>query len=427
LGIYSTTQEFVYMRVLLLLRKLVIGVFLFAFCALLCGAQEGPSANTGPILFATHYGLRLHVKPQQRQFDAEAELTFRNNGETAVERVPLMLNRLLRVESASDDAGHPLPFTQQVVSMTDNEVWQVNHVLVQLPAPVARGQELRLTLRYRGTLAGYTEVMRYVQDRVDERYTLFRAETMPFPILGLASQESWARIYDAPFTYDVSAKVPKGYILACGGSATSEKVAEGDTEFTCSATEPQKQMSLSVARFKVLEDAPNNLRAYAMPEDAAAGANLLVEMKRARDFFTSYFGALQGNGGLTVIEVPEGWSSYAGTGFLCETSDTFKDRENMRVLFTKSRTDGMPHLLRNSAEHDGLMRHSQHISRRLHSVPCRAKRRTAMTWNAREVRLSELPGRTPGPPTSPSRSTANTTSGSTLTSKARGRSTFCTR
>lgn len=314
-------------------RSLLIVVSLICFLSLACAAQQNPSTKSDPKFSLTHYGLRFHVKPGEQRLDAQAELTFSNSGASTIDRVPLMLNRLLRVESVADAAGHPLPFTQQVVSMADSEFWQVNQVSVQLPEPFAPGKELRLALRYRGTLAGNTEVMRYVRDRVDEKYTLLRAETMPYPVLGTASEQSWTRLYDSSFRYDVSVRMPKDYVLACGAMPTTQKAVEGDVEFSCSATEPQSQLNLAIAKFKILEDAPNKLRVYALPEDAAAGASLLVEMKRARDFFASYFGTLPGTSGLSVIELPDGWGSYAGVGFVFQTSASFKDRENLRELY----------------------------------------------------------------------------------------------
>jgi hypothetical protein len=244
-----------------------------------------------------------------------------------------MLYRLLRVDSVSDEANRPLPFTQQVTGMSDDELWQVNQVTVVLSQPVAASKETRIALRFHGTLAGYAEVMQYVKDTVDDHYTLLRAETMPYPIPGLASETSWSHLYGNPFSYDVTVKVPKEFVVSCGASVVSSKVLDSFAEYTCVSDGPREELNIAVARFKILEDAESHLRVYALPEDVDSGSFILSELKRSTAFYRGLLGNLPGSDGMNVIEIPEGWGSYTGHGFIFQQAAAFKSHDRVSELY----------------------------------------------------------------------------------------------
>lgn len=281
---------------------------------------------------ATNYDLRLQVDPEHKTFDADARVSFRNEGNTPLRRLTLMLYRLLHVQKALNANGGALSFRQQVISMSGEENWQVNEVTLDLPTPVPARGTSEIQLYYRGTIAGYPEVMQYVKDTIDERYALFRAESLPYPILG-SGVENWRRIYRSPFTFNVRVQVPKGYTVVCGGTPAGRTETAGWAVFTCSAPKPQSQLNVAVAKFVVAEDSANQLRVYSLPEDAAAGVRVLSELKRALDFYTGYFGPRSSGTGMNVIEIPDGWGSYTGEGFIFQSAAAFKDAKQNVELY----------------------------------------------------------------------------------------------
>ncbi len=108
------------------------------------GGSEAAAAFT-----AESYSLDTTVQPDL-DLSGTANLTLRalRGGERAV---PLELSSLLRVESAEDDAGHPLEFFQSEPSVRHEISSRGNDALtIVLPQSAQEGQTFHLRLAYRG-------------------------------------------------------------------------------------------------------------------------------------------------------------------------------------------------------------------------------------------------------------------------------------
>lgn len=293
-----------------------------------CGAHFA-AAQT---FTATHYGFQWRIEPEKERLGGRVRISFVNSGNQPSSRLEFILYRLLKVASVQDGQGKPLRFTQQVVSMTDEETWQVNHVVVELPTPVPPGGESAIGVEYGGGVFGYPEVMRYVRERIGEDYVLLRGESFPYPLLGDASVATFHRFF-RPLTFDATINVPTGFVLVCGDAQALGKASEGRVEFACSRTRPLEQLNFALAKFQVLRDDPEHIAVYALPSEAQAAQTLLTEMKRARDFYSTQFGKLEDSLGVNLIELPDGWGSYTGKGFIFQTAAAFKDPSSIPELY----------------------------------------------------------------------------------------------
>ena len=263
------------------------------------------------LVVASWYGLHFRIDPAHHALSADADVRVKNEGSEPAAKVPLLLYRLFDVESASG------PFVQKVVKFPDEPAWQVNAVEVTLPKPLPPGESATVHLKYGGPLLGYREVMQYVRDTVGDDYTLIRAETMAYPIVGTPSKESWRQTYRHKFDYEVDVAAPEGFVTVC--SAKNCRGAGADS------------INVAIAKFRVLDDA--NLHVYAMQSDAEAGSRVMSEMRRALDFYQRYVGPAPAAGDLTLIEIPDGWGSYGLPGTIFQQAATFRDKSSVHELY----------------------------------------------------------------------------------------------
>jgi hypothetical protein len=300
-------------------------------CIARSGRAETPTV--GISLVPTRYDLRIRLEPEEHNLRAQVDLTLRNQGGAPVTQVPFMLYRLLRVDGVTTAEGQALSFEQRVTAMADEASWQVNHVQVTLAAPLAPGAAATLRILYHGGIYGYREVMGYVQETIAPQYMLLRAETMPYPILGDASEQAWRRLFSTPFQYSMVLTAPAGYRASCAGDPATARPDAAGTTVSCASAQPVQTMSFALARFKVIENLAAKLRVYALPEDAAAGERVLREMERSYAFYAGFYGPLDNARGTELIELPEGWGSYTGAGFIFQTAAAFRNPAQAKELY----------------------------------------------------------------------------------------------
>ena len=126
--------------------KTVNGHMIYDFWTSFARARAAePSAS----FVAERYALDTTVQPDL-QLSGSATLTL--HAARAGERiVPLELSNFLRVDSVTDDAGHPLEFFQNEPAIRQEIAARGNNALtVVLPRPAADGETIRLRLSYRG-------------------------------------------------------------------------------------------------------------------------------------------------------------------------------------------------------------------------------------------------------------------------------------
>lgn len=317
--------------------------FVFALPLTAQTASAVPDPASAPSV--EHYKLHIVLDVKEHTLAGKADITIKNSAAQPLTSVPILLYRLMDLSNVASADGKPLPFVQKVVKFPDEPKWQVNGATVTIP-PVAPGSSTTIHLEYAGPLFGYPEVMQYVRDTIGEEYSLLRAESMPYPMVGVPGYAGWRGAKHNKYDYVVETIVPAGYVAVCSGNSqgAGEAVA-GGLLFRCSDDSEDPDINIAVAKFQVYDDAQRHLRVYAMPADADAGKRILTEMIRALDFYAAYYGprkcfrygggpcnASVGNG-LQLVEIPSGWGSYATGGTIFQAGAAFKDPQRAGELY----------------------------------------------------------------------------------------------
>lgn len=294
----------------------------------------GVQSTAAELPHVTHYSLQIQLFPAEARLEAGATLTVNNRNGQAVSELPFLLYRLVEVQDVFDDKGSPLKFEQTIVRLDGGNL-QANLIRIHLPAALGTQSETRLTIRYRGAIFGYPEVMAYVNDRIDENYSLLRPDSLAYPMLAGPTHASWQQAYglDVPFTYDAAVTVPDEFVVACGGTQLGTAKQKGRTTFSFRSKVPTWRIDIAVAKFKQLNDETKKVSVYVLPEDEKAAAEILNGAGRVVSLYSKMFGELQDYQGYTVIEIPDGWGSQASDYYFLQTAAAFKNLERMVEVY----------------------------------------------------------------------------------------------
>jgi hypothetical protein len=297
-----------------LLRLLALALLLAAARPLQAAAAVRP----------TRYDLDLSVDLQEKRIDGTARIALRNRGDAPAASLSFRLYRLLTVRSVRSAAGEALPFTQSIAAFEDDPLRQANQLRVTLPAPLAPGAEAAVEIAYGGYLAGYVETgALYIQDRVDDAFTIIREDADAYPTLGPLSYAA-SRAEGLPqFDYRARITVPDTHVVANGGRLVSRTVSGGKASYLYENLRPAWRMDFAVARFRTLESP--KLRIFALPEDAAGAERVRREAQGAMELLSRWYGPLHGAETFTIIEIPEGWGSQADVTSILQTAAAFRD------------------------------------------------------------------------------------------------------
>jgi hypothetical protein len=261
-------------------------------------------------------------------------LTLRNLSARPAVTVPLLLNRLMSIARATDGKGAALRVSQDVVLFEDDSVQQVNAAVVTLARPVAPGDSTRLTIHYRGHLVGYVETgSLYIRDKVDSAFTIIRQDAWAFPAVGVPSaRANRARGYDHLFSFVARVTVPAGQVVAAGGEALEPVRHDSLVTWTYRSVLPSAVLNVTIAPYRTLTRA--GLRIFYFPEDSTGARMVDSAVAGAMTHFAGWYGPLEHEGSLTVIEIPEGYGSQASlAGGIIETADAFRSRRQLYQLY----------------------------------------------------------------------------------------------
>lgn len=313
------------------MAKHIILLSLFAFTIPPLFAQADFS-NRVLTLKTTRYDLDVRVDYEDRKLFSACRLTVSNPTEEAVDHVPLLLYRLLRITSVRDPGRNALSFTQQVLSFEDWEALQINYVEIYPETPIAPGEEQTLVLEYEGFLFGYTETgMRYVQDRIDPEFTIIRPDSWGYPVVGYPSWKINRAAGLPAFAYRLHVTVPDSFVVANGGKLINRKRDDEHVTYTYENIKPAWRIDIAIADYRVREAGSN--RVFYFPEDEEGAARVMDALQTTLDLYTEWFGPLQEYQGYTVVEIPDGWGSQADVTSIIQTAAAFKEAERTLEVY----------------------------------------------------------------------------------------------
>jgi len=305
-----------------------------AFCIILravfCFAVPETTLDKKPILKTVHYKIDIRIDYEQEKIFGDCRITLVNDSSEPLEKIPLLLYRLMKVISLRDEDGSPLPYSQRIQEFEDWEKLQANVIDVILKTPLRTGERKTIAIVYEGYLSGYTETgMLYVKDRVDRDFTIIRPDCLAYPEVGYPS---WALNRTQglqSFSYEINVSVPDNLIVANGGRLTGSSSQNGRTTYSYKNILPAWRIDVAVAKYGILEDRQNGLRIFHFQGDEDGGRRVLQALKDVSGIFNKWFGPAKGPADFSVIEIPEGFGSQADVTSILQTRDAFRNEDQL--------------------------------------------------------------------------------------------------
>jgi hypothetical protein len=315
---------------------ILAAVFLAVGSAVPGASQEFPAPHAFSLAM-TRLDLGLALEFSDGSLSGWARYRIVNAGDEPVRDVPFNLGRLMRVREVRvvgpQGIVTALDFSQGIEAFSDSPKRQVDHVVVRLAEPLQPGDSATLRLDYGGFLVGYTETgSLYIQDRVDEQFSILREDAFAWPSLGTLSL-STNRVAPRPgFDFRAEITVPSGHTVASGGRLV-ERIEDGPrTTFVYESAAPVPFLNIPVAVYGLMEE--GGVRVYHFPEDSVGARRVLDHATRGLALLERWFGPLGSEPDLAVMEIPEMWGSQASlTGGIIQTAEAFRDTERTSQLY----------------------------------------------------------------------------------------------
>jgi len=270
-----------------------------------------------------HFDLQLTLCPENvpaafRQYGgeiwAQGQAQLVNHEAVALKQLSFLLYRLLRVNQITDRAGHPLPFSQTLVTLDEVPRMTVNHVQILLGAPLAPGETVCINIEYGGPICGYPEVFPYVQDHISEEYTLLRAETLWLPTVCEPGSFSLP-----PFTYHLSIQYPNNSSCYCNGQQRS--IAQGSCEWERTQPEDWGRLIVACAPFVHLP-IHDQVVLHVLPQDSSRVQPIVQALRFTLQCCTNWFGKLPVED-VHIVEMPAGYGMESADTLMIFEAEAF--------------------------------------------------------------------------------------------------------
>ncbi len=284
------------------------------------------------VLKTMRYDMDIHIDYEKEVLSNICKMEIFNPSGNSVKSIPLVLYRLIKVNSVKDVRGANISFTQRLETYVDDPKKQVNYIEVKLENPIRPGGRITIVLDTEGFLCGNTEVNGYVHDRIDPGFTIIRNDPNAFPRLGVPSRlASLDAILNQSFDFVLIVTVPDTLMVANGGRLVDKVLSNGNVTFTYESIKPSWRIDIAISRYRMFEDGKNKI--FCFPEDTGNAEVILSALKNTLDLYTKWFGPLRSYSGLTVIEIPDGWGSQSDVTTIIQTAAAFKDVENIYEFY----------------------------------------------------------------------------------------------
>ncbi len=142
----------------------------------------------------TAYDFTIHLQPATAALEVQLRATLRNDGPAPLAVLPLQLGSTLHFEHIRL-AGTPLPFATHTVPSDADHTGALTEAAIALPAPLAPGAQVALTVDYSGTIPPSSQRLdrlgtpagiaaRSDWDRIEEGFTGLRGfgNTVWYPV-----------------------------------------------------------------------------------------------------------------------------------------------------------------------------------------------------------------------------------------------------
>jgi hypothetical protein len=278
------------------------------------------------------YKLDLRIDYNNERLYGRCELTLTNRSDKPVNKIPIMLYRLLSVKNITDEKGDPCIYTQKVTNIEGWDQLQANFIEVSLEKDVLPGEIKTIIIDYEGYLLGYVnEGWRYVKDHISGEFTIIRTDGFDYPVVGYPNTQEMLAVGKELYDYQIAVSVPSDIVAACGGKLVNVTRNGDETTYIFKSKKPSWRLDIALDDYRLFEKDGNII--YYFKNDSLAAKSMLNTLKSTLDLYTEWFGFIDNDQGYSIIELPEGYSSQADVLSFNITSDNFSKPEGKLTVY----------------------------------------------------------------------------------------------
>jgi aminopeptidase N len=304
----------------ILVIQVMLALVGYAYCA---DADQLPTA--------IEYRLDLKIDYSTKKLYGTCEITFSNGADSPMEHVPILLYRLLSVNSVENENSTTLPYTQKIVSISGWEKIQVNYIEIGLEEALLPGEQSTIELEYEGYLFGYSaDGWRYVKDNIDRNFTMIRTDGYGYPVIAFPNEKDMMPA-QVRHDYTIRVTVPDGLKVVTGGKLIEQSISGDQTTFTFRSKKPSWRMDIAISDYHLFEDGEN--RVYYFASDSLGAQKAMQAMQASFDLYTSWFGPLDNYLGYSIIEVPEGYGSQYDVTATTLSAGNLNESKDMNTIY----------------------------------------------------------------------------------------------
>lgn len=264
-----------------------------------------------------HYNLCFKIEPMYNFFSVNGLVTINNDTNVGFSKINLLIYHSLKVKSIRYVDNIELDFTQEVISLKDEENYYINYITINLDGILEPNGQVILNIEYEGNINGYSHLMAYIKDKIDSDFSILRPDSHTYPIVAEPNFDSILQSYDNTFTYNISINIPKEYTAGCGGVLKKIEQIKENHIFCYVCNKPTWRFDIGIAKYSIVEDKNINVKLFVFPEHVTNAENIIIkEIRRAFDFFTNIFGDYNKDKYFTIVEVKESYGSQAGDNYV---------------------------------------------------------------------------------------------------------------
>jgi hypothetical protein len=323
------------------------------------GEEQAPKIAAAPTaedaersaLTYTDFDLDVRLRPAESRIAVRALVTVRNDGKTALAKLPIQLSSTLDWQQILV-AGRPANFTVAVLNSDADHSGQLHEAAVALPSPLAAGSSVQLDVTYLGTIAQSAKRLTAIGtpedvagqsdwDRISAEFTGLRGfgNVVWYPVSSVpVILGDGARLFDqigqhkrqlagAHFRMSLAVESAPGMAptvaLVNGQPVALNTVAGADASVASLTTGRVEETALGFEALSLFvanraSQAATNATLWTRPESVKNAAAWVAASTDVTPFLQSWLG-VKPRSQLTVLELPEDGDIPFETGSMLAT------------------------------------------------------------------------------------------------------------
>jgi len=310
-------------------------LFLSIVFSFFAGAVQSAHAEEQSVLLQVEpleYSLDIVVDYENEQVAGSCTVTVENTSDKPASHIPFLLYRMLEVTAVTDENSQNMAYRQELTPLKGWEVIEVNSLVITPRNAIQPKESRTVTIEYGGTLKGYAEQgWRYVKDHIDREYTMMRYDGYGYPVLAVPDDTIMYKIAGFRFDYTMNVTVPKGLVVANGGTLTGKRETDTTVCYSYRSIKPSWRMDIAIADYGILQKDGNTV--YYFKKDIEGVEKIMNAMETSIRTYSDWFGPLKDFRGFSIIEVPVGYSGQADVTAIMLPSDNLTSPGTIEIVY----------------------------------------------------------------------------------------------